>query len=124
MKLNWIRTRNAAIVGLAAAALEGILIGAADPNAGILILIQAMLFWFSCGFIVSVAEIGLPKVLSAVLLTELLNLPWFITLVVIPKQYDHLVPLIVASLIFGTVIGWLNRFLKTPAYGSSGANDL
>ncbi|TGL76023.1 hypothetical protein [Leptospira yasudae] len=114
MKLNWIRVRNAAIVGLIAAALEGLLIGVADPNAGILILIQSMLFWFSCGFIVSVAEIGLPKILSAVLLTELLNLPWLIALVVIPKQYGHLVPLIVASLIFGTVIGWLNRTLKTP----------
>ncbi|MCG6168583.1 hypothetical protein LFX25_12180 [Leptospira sp. FAT2] len=114
MKANWIRIRNAATVGSVAAVLEGFLIFFADPNASRWILIQSMLFWFSCGLIVSVAEIGLPKFLSSVLLTELLNLPWFIALVVIPGNYGHLIPLIVASLIFGTVIGGLNLLLKTP----------
>lgn len=114
MTANLIRIRNAAIVGFVAAALEGILIGIADPNAGVLILIQSMLFWFSCGAVVSVAEIGIPKFIVSILLTELLNLPWYIALVVIPGNYGHLVPLILASLVLGSVIGWLNVALKTP----------
>lgn len=114
MNINRIRLRNALIVGIVAAALECLLISFADPNASRWILIQAMLFWFSCGATVSVAEIGTSKLLTSILLTELLNLPWFITLVVIPGNYSHLVPLIVASLIFGSIIGGLNVLLKTP----------
>ncbi|PJZ55524.1 hypothetical protein [Leptospira barantonii] len=115
MNKNTIRLRNASIVGIVAAALEGLLIFFADPNASRWILIQAMLFWFSCGAVVSVTEIGIPKLVSSIVLTELLNLPWFITLVVIPGNWGHLIPLIVASLIFGTIIGGLNVLLKTPA---------
>lgn len=114
MNVNKIRLRNAAIVGVTAAVLEGLLIFFADPNASRWILIQSMLFWFSCGTVVSLAELGIPKFVSSIVLTELLNLPWFIALVVIPGNYGHLIPLIVASLIFGMIIGGLNLLLKTP----------
>ncbi|TGK34866.1 hypothetical protein EHQ12_06160 [Leptospira gomenensis] len=114
MGIRLIRIRNAAIIGSIVAALEGILIGVADPDAGVFVLIQSMLFWFSCGAIVSIAEIGVPKFFSSILLTELMNLPWYITLVVIPENYQHLLPLVVASLLFGSIIGGLNVLFKTP----------
>ncbi|EMM98871.1 hypothetical protein [Leptospira noguchii] len=114
MKEQTIRLRNAFLIGVIVAILEGLLVFGADPTASAWTLIQGMLFWFSCGFITTLAEIGFSKMFSSILLTELLNLPWYITLVVIPKQYSHLIPLIVASLIFGAIIGFLNRILKTP----------
>ncbi|EMJ95733.1 hypothetical protein [Leptospira alstonii] len=114
MNKKGIRFRNALSIGTVCAVLEGLLVFFADPTASRWVLIQSMLFWFSCGCIVTLAETGLPKTIGSILLTELLNLPWFIALVVIPKQYSHLLPLIVASLIFGVIIGFLNKALKTP----------
>ncbi|MBM9500399.1 hypothetical protein JWG44_09090 [Leptospira sp. 201903071] len=109
-----IRWRNAFLIGITAGILEGLLVGFADPNVGTWTLLQSILFWFSCGFIVSFAETGFSKFWTALILTEIMNLPWLIALVVIPGNYQHLVPLIVASLIFGSVIGGMNLFLKTP----------
>ncbi|EQA70019.1 hypothetical protein LEP1GSC059_1700 [Leptospira noguchii serovar Panama str. CZ214] len=114
MKEQTIRLRNAFLIGVIVAILESLLVFLADPTASIWILIQGMLFWFSCGFVATLIEIGFSKMFSSIVLTELLNLPWYIALVVIPKQYSHLIPLIVASLIFGGIIGFLNRILKTP----------
>ncbi|AOP34675.1 hypothetical protein A0128_12920 [Leptospira tipperaryensis] len=114
MNNKTIRLRNAFSIGAVAGILEGLLVGFADPNVGIWILVQSILFWFSCGVIVSFVETGFSKFWSALILTELMNLPWFISLVVIPGNYSHLIPLIVASLIFGSVIGGLNLLLKTP----------
>ncbi len=114
MKERNIRLRNAFLIGAIVAILEGLLVFSADPTASAWILVQGMLFWFSCGFITTLVEIGFSKMFSSILLTELLNLPWYIALVVIPKQYSHLIPLIIASLIFGGIIGFLNRILKTP----------
>ncbi|PJZ25619.1 hypothetical protein CH352_17140 [Leptospira hartskeerlii] len=96
------------------AALEGILIRVADPTTSTWILLQSILFWFSCGLVVSISNTGLPKWIGSILLTEILTAPWLIALVIIPEQYSHLVPLIVVNTLFGAVIGGLNKILKTP----------
>ncbi|TGM57083.1 hypothetical protein [Leptospira adleri] len=114
MNQNQLRWRNAFLIGGAAGISEGLLVGLADPNTGLWILVQSILFWFSCGMIVSLVETGFSKFWSVLIFTELMNLPWFIALVVIPGNYSHLIPLIVASLIFGSMIGGLNVVLKTP----------
>lgn len=112
--MNRLRVRNAIIVGLVMAAFEGILIRTADPNTSHWVLLQSILFWFSCGLVVSLSNTGLPKWIGSILLTEILTLPWLISLVVIPQQYSHLVPLIVVNTLFGAIIAGLNKFLKTP----------
>ncbi|WP_165783180.1 hypothetical protein [Leptospira wolffii] len=114
MKRNSIRIRNATIVGFVMAGLEGALISLADPSTSGWILLQSALFWFSCGFLVSLVDLGLPKWINSIILTEILTLPWLISLVVIPQQYSHLVPLLVVNTFFGAFIGLLNRILKTP----------
>ncbi len=119
MKEQKIRLRNAFLIGTIVAILEGLLVFSADPTASMWTLIQGMLFWFSCGFVVTLAEIGFSKMFSSILLTELLNLPWYIDLVVIPNHYSHLIPLIIASLVFGGMIGFLNQILKTPVLKSN-----
>ncbi|MEI7014480.1 hypothetical protein [Leptospira licerasiae] len=114
MNQNRIKIRNAIIIGLVMAALEGILIGVADPTVSTWILFQSMLFWFSCGFVVSISNLGLSRWITSILLTEILTAPWLITLVIIPGQYSHLVPLLIVNTLFGAIIGGLNKILKTP----------
>ncbi|MBM9577057.1 hypothetical protein JWG45_07805 [Leptospira sp. 201903070] len=114
MNRNQIRWRNAFVIGIISGILEGLLVGFADPNVGTWMLVQSILFWFSCGMIVSLVESGFSKFWTALIFTEIMNLPWLIALVVIPGNYQHLIPLVVASLIFGSVIGGMNLFLKTP----------
>ncbi|RHX83118.1 hypothetical protein [Leptospira stimsonii] len=114
MNQNQLRWRNAVLIGIVAGIMEGLLVGLADPNVGTWVLIQSILFWFSCGTIVTLTETGFSKFWSVLIFTEIMNLPWFIALVVIPGNYSHLIPLIVASLIFGSIIGGLNILLKTP----------
>ncbi len=86
MKEQNIRLRNAFLIGAIVAILEGLLVFSADPTASAWTLVQGMLFWFSCGFITTLVEIGFSKMLSSILLTELLN---HIAFVVIPK-YIHI----------------------------------
>jgi hypothetical protein len=100
-----LKIRNAIIVGLIPATLEGLLIYFADPLAGRWILIQSMLFWFSCGFVVYLIDFGYKRILTSVLLTILLNIPWYIALTVVANKPEHLIPLIISSLIMGTIIG-------------------
>jgi hypothetical protein len=54
-------------------------------------------------------------VLSAVLLTVFLNVPWFIEEAIRPGRYDHLAPLLVASVVSGVVIGLVSRKLSSPS---------
>lgn len=114
MNQNRLKVRNAIIIGLVMAGLEGTLIKVADPTTSALILLQSMLFWFSCGLVVSFSNTGLPKWIASILLTEILTAPWLIVLVIIPQQYSHLVPMLVVNTLFGAIIGGLNKLLKTP----------
>jgi hypothetical protein len=56
-----VKIKNAVIVGLIPAILEGLLIHFADPTTSNWVLIQSILFWFSCGFVVYLIDIGLNK---------------------------------------------------------------
>lgn len=117
---NSTKIRNAFLAGILPAILEGLLISFADPEASNWVLAQSIIFWFGCGFVVYLADIAPNKVVSSVLLTVLLNVPWYIALTVVANQPDHLIPLVIASLIMGTVIGltsiWLNRKSKFTTF--------
>ncbi len=102
----------AALTGLVPACLEGILIFATDPLIDGWVLTQSVLFWFSCGFLVFLAQAEKNKVGVAVLLTLLLNIPWYIALTVVANHPDHLIPLVFASIIMGVVIGFLSKWLR------------
>ncbi|MBX7127255.1 MAG: hypothetical protein K1X47_16290 [Cyclobacteriaceae bacterium] len=101
------------LTGALAAALEGLLIALADPAAGAGILLQSMLFWLSAGMVIYYTKTGLPIVLQSILIAYLLSLPWYVNLVVIPGQWDHLIPLIVSTGVFGLLIGLVVRKLKS-----------
>ncbi|MGB4820242.1 MAG: hypothetical protein WBP33_14125 [Saprospiraceae bacterium] len=107
------KLRNATIIGLVPAFLEGLLIYFADPKTDHWVLIQSVTFWFSCGFVVYLVEIGTKKIPTSILFTLILNIPWYIALTVVANKPDHLVPLIVSSIVMGAVIGffsvWINK---------------
>jgi hypothetical protein len=107
------RLFNAILTGLIPAVLEGLLIYFTASETNVWILIQSVLFWFSCGFVISLIEIGKSKILTSVLLTLLLNIPWFIALTIVANHPEHFIPLIISSLIMGIIIGlsslWLHK---------------
>ncbi|MDF1612566.1 hypothetical protein [Stygiobacter electus] len=107
-----VKIKNAIIVGLIPAILEGLLIHFADPTTGNWVLIQSILFWFSCGFVVYLIDIGLNKIISCILLTVLLNLPWYISLSIGSGKLEHLAPLFISSIIMGLVIGLVSKKLN------------
>ncbi len=103
---------QAFITGTIPAVLEGLLIHFVDPQAGNWLLLQSVLFWFSCGFVVNLAAPDKKRVLVSVLLTLLLNIPWYIALTVIAHKPEHLLPLIVSSLVMGFIIGFVSNYLS------------
>lgn len=103
---------KAFITGAIPAFLEGLLIHFADPQAGNWLLLQSVLFWFSCGFVVFMATPDKKKVLVSVSLTLLLNIPWYIALTVIAHKPEHLLPLIISSLVMGLIIGFVGSSLS------------
>ena len=106
------KIKNAVLTGLVPAILEGLLIYFADPNATQWIFIQSILFWFSCGFVVYLINLGSNKIISSILLTVFLNLPWYISLSISIGKYEHLAPLVISSLIMGLIIGLTSKKLK------------
>lgn len=106
------RLRNASIVGIVPAILEAILIYAVDPVVNPWIVIQACLFWFSCGFIISLLNMEIPFILKGIVFSVFMCLPWYIAESVISKKPEHFAPLIIASIIQGVIIGYLDKRLK------------
>ena len=106
------KIRNACLAGTVPAILEGLLLYFAEPTINNWVLVQSVLFWFSVGFLAYLVEISANKILSSLLVTVLLNLPWYIALTVVANQPDHLIPLIVASLVMGTIIGFVSMALN------------
>jgi hypothetical protein len=107
-----IKWRNGLLVGAVVAILEGLLLWLTDPSISIWVFLQSVSFWLFCGLVVYIAETGLPVLPSSILLTILLNIPWYIALSIGDGQPELLIPLVVASLIFGTVIGLASKKLK------------
>jgi hypothetical protein len=112
MSKQLMKWRNGLLVGVVVASLEGSLLWLTDPGISIWLFIQSVSFWLFCGLIVYIAETGMPVLPGSILLTVLLNIPWYIALSVGDGKPELLIPLIVASLIFGTVIGLVSKKLK------------
>ncbi|MBS1506605.1 MAG: hypothetical protein JSS79_08170 [Bacteroidetes bacterium] len=104
--------RNALLVGSIPALLEGILIYVVEPTVASWLLLQAVLFWFSCGFIVHLIEVGLPALLHGIVFTVFMNIPWYIAESIGKNKPEHLLPLIIASVVMGIVIGFVSGKLK------------
>ena len=106
------RWKNGLFVGSIAAVLEGLLLGLSDPNISTWDFLQSISFWLFCGLVVYLAETGLPILPGSILLTILLNIPWYIALSIGDGKPGLLIPLVVASLIFGTVMGLVSKKLR------------
>jgi hypothetical protein len=106
------RWKNGFLVGAVVAALEGALLWTADPGATFWVLVQGISFWLFCGLVIYLTETGLPDILNGILLTVLLNIPWYIALSVTSGKPGNLIPLLIASLFFGALIGWMSQRLK------------
>lgn len=104
--------KNALIAGTVPAILEALLILSVEPSINLWVLAQAVLFWFTCGAIICLIQNEWPMVISSILLTVFLNLPWYIAESVIKNKPEHLLPLIVASIIQGAIIGILKKKLN------------
>lgn len=109
--MNMLKIRNAAIVGFLPFVLEGILIYSVEPNTDIWLLLQAVLAWFSFGFVVYLIDKGNKVVLNSIWLTILLNIPWYIAESVVKNKLEHLAPLIIASIVMGVVIGIASKLV-------------
>ncbi|NOU20082.1 MAG: hypothetical protein HOO91_21200 [Bacteroidales bacterium] len=107
-----VNLKNASIVGIIPAILEGILIFSVEPTINLWLLSQAILFWFTCGFVVYLVDVGLPKIISGILFTMFLSLPWYIAESVSKDKPEHLVPLILASIVLGIIIGIASKKLN------------
>lgn len=103
--MNTSNIRAAFLVGLVPATLEGLLVYFADPMVSNWVLIQSVLFWFGCGFINHVVQLGLHRMVSVLIITLMMNLPWYIALTVGANRPDHLIPLIIASVVMAIAIG-------------------
>ena len=104
--------KNAALVGLVPALLEGILVYSVEPSINRWILLQAILFWFTCGFTTHVIEINIPRIFLGIGFTVFLNLPWYIAESIVKNKPEHFLPLVVTSIVFGAVIGWISKRLR------------
>jgi hypothetical protein len=113
MTTQFTKWKNGLLVGAVVAILEGILIWTADPSTTPWIFIQSISFWLFCGLVVYMTETGLPAILNSILLTVLLNIPWYISLSIVAGNPGHFVPLVTASIIFGTMIGLMSKRLKS-----------
>lgn len=111
MTMPFTKWKNGFLVGAVAATLEAILLLMADSSTSPWVFIQSISFWLFCGLVIYMAETGLPTILNGILLTLLLNIPWYISLSIAAGNPGRLIPLVIASLLFGTIIGWMSQRL-------------
>jgi len=103
---------KASIVGTILGMLEGLLIVFGDPTATNLILLQSVIFWFGAGIIVYISDTGWTIYKHSVFIILLLNIPWYINLTLIPNKLEHLPPMIIVSIFFGLIAGYITSKLK------------
>jgi hypothetical protein len=107
---------NSIIIGIVLGVLEGVLITFGDPNASTLVLIQSILFWFSVGVIINISDTGLSNYAHSIFIVLFLNIPWYINLTVIPNKLEHLPPMVIVSVLFGLISGFLSKKLTKISY--------
>ena len=112
MSEQLMKWKNGLLVGAVAAVLEAVLLRLTDSNISMWLFIQSVSFWLFCGLVVYIADTGLPVLPGSILLTVLLNIPWYIALSIGGGKPELLLPLVAASLILGTVIGVASKRLK------------
>lgn len=106
---NWM---NAVLIGIISSSLEGFLLFFAAPELSFWVFAESVLFWFTCGLIIYFTENTIPFVLNGIVFSVILSLPWYISIAVVPKELDHLLPLLIQGIIFGALIGFLTKKLK------------
>lgn len=104
---------RAIFIGIVLGILELAILASSRQKLGFWIYAQSMVFWFTCGFMIGVIYSPLPAYMSGAMIAVFLNLPWYINISIIPKQYGHLAPLIIASVILGAIGGAIRIFLTT-----------
>ncbi len=104
---------KAVLIGIVLGLMELGIIFSARQKLDFWIYVQSALFWFTCGFMIGIVDSPLPAYVLGAILAVFLNLPWYINISIIPKQYSHLVPLIVSSILLGAVGGGLKTLLST-----------
>ena len=111
-----IKIRNAILVGIVPAVLEGLLIHFADPATNKWVMMQSVIFWCGCGYVCYLIDLFKSKLLTSLLMTILLCLPWYIALSIVDNKPVHLLPLIISSIVMGIIIGIassvLNKIIK------------
>lgn len=106
------RLTNASITGVVPAILEGILVYSVEPTVNPWVLAQACLFWFTCGFAIYLIDVEMPSILKGMIFSVFLCLPWYIAESVVAGKPEHFAPLVIASVLQGLIIGFLDRRLK------------
>lgn len=104
--------KAAVMTGALVASIEGVMIGTADPGIDPWHFAQAVSAWFACGVVVSLARSGLPAIWNGIVLTLLLNVPWFIAEAIRAGKPQYLAPLAVASTVLGAIIGLVSARLR------------
>jgi hypothetical protein len=104
---------QAILIGIVLGLLELALLASSRQKLGFWIYTQSIVFWFTCGFMIGIVDSPLPAYVTGAMIAVFLNLPWYINLSIVPKQYGHLAPLVVASIILGIIGGFAKMLLFT-----------
>ncbi len=104
---------KAILIGIVLGILELAILASSRQKLGFWIYAQSVVFWFTCGFMIGIVDFPLPAYVSGAMIAVFLNLPWYINISIIPKQYGHLAPLIIASIILGAIGGAIKLLLST-----------
>jgi hypothetical protein len=102
---------SAIFIGITLGLLEWGILAASKQKLGVWVYVQSIVFWFTCGFMIGVVDSPFPAYVSGALISVFLGLPWFINISIIPKDYKHLAPLVIASLILGSIGGVVKMIL-------------
>jgi hypothetical protein len=108
---NLVKITHSILSGFIPALLEFILVYSVEPKANAWLLIQVTLFWFSCGFVVY--WLNLKSIVKSILFTVLLSSPWYIAESVLKNTPEHFIPLFIASIVQGSIIGFLTKWLDS-----------
>jgi hypothetical protein len=96
-------------VGAIAGVLDIILIYLVEPTSSPWLLAQAGIAWVLFGWIVVSTSSGLPPLWHGIVITLLINIPWYINFSVLQGDVTHLPPLIVQGVVFGALFGWAKK---------------
>ena len=104
---------QAILIGIVLGALELAILASSKQKLGVWVYAQSIMFWFTCGFMIGIVDSPLPPYATGAMIAVFLNLPWYINISIIPKQYGHFVPLVVASIVLGIIGGVVKMLLST-----------